>query len=75
MTTGLISTPSSVSYARRPFLIFKAKNKFKLWLDEAYPPKGEAEDKAEATGKKPPTKKKRTKKNLKRKRRTAPNNG
>ncbi len=28
----------------------ESKEQFKLWLDEAYPPKGEAEDKAKATG-------------------------
>jgi N12 class adenine-specific DNA methylase len=26
------------------------KEQFKIWLDEAYPPEGEAEDKARATG-------------------------
>jgi hypothetical protein len=28
----------------------ESKEQFKVWLDEAYPPKGEAEDKARAAG-------------------------
>ena len=28
----------------------ESKEQFKVWLDEAYPPKGEAEDKAKAAG-------------------------
>jgi len=28
----------------------ESREQFKVWLDEAYPPKGEAEDKARATG-------------------------
>ncbi len=28
----------------------EGKKQFKLWLDDAFPPKGEAEDKAQAAG-------------------------
>jgi hypothetical protein len=35
---------------RWAFYDVESKEQFKVWLDEAYPPKGEAEEKARAAG-------------------------
>jgi hypothetical protein len=39
-----------VNYVNGLFPRPESKEQFKIWLDEAYPPKGKAEDEARAVG-------------------------
>ena len=49
------------------FSVSDSKRQFEVWLDKAYPPKGEAEDKARLKAKKQARLKKKAKMKLKRK--------